>query len=507
MSNVLRSMIVMAASLILPVAASARQEPPAQTPSDIASRYVDPVAGASLQDLIALGVRQEPELRAALLATEAARHQVRQAALRANPGVSVERRQEVGGMDRQWTVMAEWPLELFRRGARVGTAEAEVGVAAAGAAEQQRRLSLEIEMQYGTLLMAVRNLVLLDELWAAARETVTLLSARAEAGAAPRVERDAAAVEAGRFEAQRALAAGRAAAALLKLKRLVGLMPSAPLTVRETLEQAVARSVDGVAQPFKAASPDNGVSQEHVAQPFRTASPDDVSARGLEHVAQPVKAASPDDVNARGLEGVAQPFRAASLDDVNARPDVREAVARIELEAARATELRREGRFDLTVFGGYMRMEAGFPQQAFGMGGELERIRGVFHNAAMGAMVMVPLFNRNQGAVAAAQTRRDAADRSADARRLQAVTEIAVATARLEAARASLAVFTGALRETARRNLDVIREAYLLGRNTVIDVLAEQQRTLELEMAYSDALADAFEAQAELRAARGGAER
>jgi outer membrane protein TolC len=265
-------------------------------------------------------------------------------------------------------------------------------------------------------------------------------------------------VDAGRLEARRALATGQADAALLELKRLVGLQPSAPLTVRETLEQAVERSMtaDGDAGP------------DGVAQPFRTASPDA---------------------------------------GVDTRPDVREALSRIDVEAARAAELRSGGRFDLSVFGGYMRMESGFPQQAFGMDGQLEPIRGVFHNVTVGAMVMVPLFNRNQGAVAAAETRRAAAERTAEARRLQASSEVAAATARVEAARASLSVFTGALRETARRNLDVMREAYQLGRNTVIDVLAEHHRAVDLEMAYTDALADAFEAQAQLRAARGGVER
>lgn len=447
MSHLHHAVIVMAV-VLLPGGASARQEPQAPRTPNAASRYIDPAAGQSLEDLIAIGVRQEPGLQAALLATTAARHQVRQAGLRANPSLSVERRRERGGMG-QWSAMANWPLELFRRGARVDTAEAEVAVATASAAEQQRQLTLEIERQYGTLLMAVRNLALLDELAAAARETVRLLSARADAGAAPPVERDAAAIDAGRLEAQRAMAAGQADAALLELKRLVGLTPSAPLMVRETLEQAVARLL-GVPQPFETASSD---------------------------------------------------------DDVSGRPDVREAVAQIEVEAARATQLRREGRFDLSVFGGYMRMESGFPQHAFGADGELEPIRGVFHNVAVGAMVMVPLFNRNQGAVAAAETRRTAAERTAEARRLQVSSEIAAAAARLQAARQSLTVFTGALRETARRNLEVIREAYQLGRYTVIDVLAEQQRTLELEMAYTDALADAFEAQAQLRAARGGEQR
>ncbi|MEX2661556.1 MAG: TolC family protein, partial [Vicinamibacterales bacterium] len=225
MSYVLRSIVVIATALLIPAAANARQEPQTSSPPDVARRYVDPAAGTSLADLIALGLRQEPGIQAALLATTAARHQVQQAGLRANPSVSVERQRMRGGMG-QWAAMANWPLELFRRGARVSTAEAEVEMTAAGVAEQQRMLTLAIEMQYGELLMAVRDLVLLDELWTAARETVTLLGERAEAGAAPRVERDAAAVDAGRLEARRALATGQADAALLELKRLVGLQPS-----------------------------------------------------------------------------------------------------------------------------------------------------------------------------------------------------------------------------------------------------------------------------------------
>ncbi len=56
----------------------------------------------------------------------------------------------------------------------------------------------------------------------------------------------------------------------------------------------------------------------------------------------------------------------------------------------------------------------------------------------------------------------------------------------------------------ARRNVDVMREAFELGRNTLLDVLAEQRRYLEVEMAYSEALGEAFGAQAARRAAGGG---
>ena len=95
MSYVLRSMIVMVL-LLLSAAESAGQDPPSSGPPEIARRYVDPAAGTSLADLIGLGLRQEPGVQAALLATDAARHQVQQAGLLANPSVSVERLPSTG---------------------------------------------------------------------------------------------------------------------------------------------------------------------------------------------------------------------------------------------------------------------------------------------------------------------------------------------------------------------------------------------------------------------------
>jgi cobalt-zinc-cadmium efflux system outer membrane protein len=430
------------------VAAGAGDGSPVQaqhTPHKAHERYVDPAAGLTLAELIARGLREEPGLQAARLDVTAATHAARQAGLRANPALTIERRQEVGGRDRQFTAMVEWPVELLRRGARVSTARAEVEAVTASAADRERLLALEIRMQYGRLLVAVHHVGVFTGLSAASRETLSLLDARAREGAAPRLDRDAAAVDAGRIEARLALASGAAEAALLELKRLVGLPPSTALKVRETLEQAV--TVETV-----------------------------VTRLG--------KGAEPD-----------------------ARPDVREAAANVRVQAARTEQLRREGRLDLSLIGGYMRMDAGFPQQAFGAAGRLEPIRGVFHNAQFGAMVTVPLFDRNQGATAEADTRRAAAERALEASRLAAATEIAAAESRVRAAREALAVFAGPLLETGRRNLDVIREAYQLGRNTLLDVLAEQRRYLDLEMAHSDALAEAFDAQAALWGALGGEQR
>ena len=54
-------------------------------------------------------------------------------------------------------------------------------------------------------------------------------------------------------------------------------------------------------------------------------------------------------------------------------------------------------------------------------------------------------------------------------------------------AQAALDVFGGGLRDLASHNLDVLRESYQLGRATLIDVLAETRRYLDVEMAYADA--------------------
>ena len=57
--------------------------------------------------------------------------------------------------------------------------------------------------------------------------------------------------------------------------------------------------------------------------------------------------------------------------------------------------------------------------------------------------------------------------------------------------------------ELARRNLDVVRQTYELGRGRLSDVLAEQRRYLEIEEEYTEALREAFEARAALEFAQG----
>jgi cobalt-zinc-cadmium efflux system outer membrane protein len=148
-------------------------------------------------------------------------------------------------------------------------------------------------------------------------------------------------------------------------------------------------------------------------------------------------------------------------------------------------------------------MDAGFPQQGINSKGDLERVRGLFHYVNGGAMVTVPLRNRNQGEIASAQAVRVGAEATLAAVQLTAEAEIAAATTRDDYARRAIAVYAGGARTLARQNLDVVTQTYELGRATVFDVLNEQRRYLDLERAYTAALREAYDARTALRRAVG----
>jgi cobalt-zinc-cadmium efflux system outer membrane protein len=431
----------LAAALAFAAAASA-QTPQAAAP--IAVRYVDAADGLSLEQAIARARAQEPSLRAARSRIDLAEAMKRQSAIRPNPSVSFERRDEPGGTDTQTMVALEWPLDLFRRSARVALAGREVATAQFAAAEQERQLAAEVRTRYGAVLLAVRDLQILDELAAITRRQHELLRSRVEEGAAPPLERDLLQVELQRLEADRLLQSGRADAALLELKRVLGMPPDAALAVRDTLEDLV----QGEASAPPPAPP----------------------------------AATP----------------------IEERPDVREASSRIDAAEAKIAQAEAEGRFDASVFASYVRMDAGFPQRGFAADGGLVRVRGLFQYVSAGARVTIPVFDRNQGGVAAARAERAGAAAAYEAARLAARTEVAAAQVRDERARGALRLYGAPIRSVARQNLAVVAQSHELGRVTVFDVLGEQRRYLEVERAYASALREAYDARTALELALGG---
>ena len=416
------------------VATLARAQQPTGSPPSI----IDVQSGLRLDDAITRAIAQEPLTRAVRADVEVSRGRLQQAGLRLNPTLSWEYRAEPGGTDHLTSAGVEWPLELFRRSARVRTAQQELEAAQLTATDRERLLAAEVRKRYGAAAAAARDVAIAAEASATVERQFVLVRSRVDTGGTPPLERDLIEVELRRLQAREQTAAGAAAVALVQLKQLIGMAPDAPMTLSETIEMLVE-------------------TQSIVVTPSA----------------------------------------------VDARSDVRAAAAQIAVAESRVDQARSEGRIDVSVYGSYMWMDAGFPQLGFNAGGALERVRGQFNYVTGGAMLVVPLLNRNQGHVASAEAERTAATARRDAALLAARAEIASATARDQQAQRAVELFASSIRNLARRNLEVVRETYQLGRATVFDVLAEQRRYLDIERDYTDALREAWDARVALKAALG----
>jgi len=405
-----------------------------------AESFVDPVAGLSLDQAIARALAQEPSLRATRTTVDVARGMQAQAGLRRNPSLSTEFRGEPSGTDNQTMISVEWPLDLFRRDGRVAVADRELVAAEYAVADRERLLAADVRTRFGEALVAVRDLTVLDQLVDASRRQLDLLRARVESGASPPLERDVVDVEVRRLNADRSLQIGRVERAMYELKRVLGASSAEALRLADTLEGVVSR--DSVIAP-------------------------------------------------------------SVIEPEQRRPDVREAAARVTVADAKIDRAEREGRFDMTLFAGYTRMDSSFAQYGLSSTGAPERVHGLFNYVSGGVTMTLPMFNRNQGEVAVARTERVWASATQEAVALSASAEISAARSVDQRAREAVRLYGADARDLARQNLSVVRQSYQLGRTTIFEVLAEQKRYLDLERGYTETLRAAYDARTALGRALG----
>lgn len=384
----------------------------------------------SVEQLVAMALERSPELQAARTEIGVVSAQVTQAALRPNPMLAATQEQGGGGT-LVTTVGMEWPLDLFRRPARLASAERAVQVTSLSVRDRERLVASAVREQAGRLLAAQRTLDVTNESLTAARRMRDLLERRVTEGGTTRLDANLAAVEAMRLEAEAAIAAGDVAAALVELKATVGLAPDAPLMLADSLEVVAGAPVVPRLTPTAA---------------------------------------------------------------LEARPDLREAIARIASADARAGQAREEARTDVTLTAGYTRMRFGFDQLGLDARGSAVPIQGIFHSVTVGARVTLPWRNRNQGALAAAEAERTGAEALFAARQRAARAEIDAALARERETRRAVELYAATIRTLARQNVEVMLEAYDLGRFPLSDVLAEQRRYLDVEAGYTTVLMRAYDA-------------
>jgi len=401
-----------------------------------------PPTALTLDDLVARGLAQNPELRAARTDVDAAKGRLLQAGFRPNPMVDVNvSRNVIPSMsDNSQSIGFTLPLDLGgRRDARIAVAARELAVKEANVQDRERRLASEIRMKAGELFAAVRDLRVTDELVAANRETLRLIGERVRAGAVPALDESLMTVEITRLEAQRATRAGRVEVLRFQLAPLVGLAPAPPLEVSGDVE-----TVPSV------------LAQE-----------------------------------------------AALREALDRRADLRMAALEIELAKAKVEKERAEGRYDVGLMTRYTREETGFDLMGTNGDGRLRPIRDTFHMLMLGVSVTLPVRHQNQGNIAAAAAEADGAQRRRDAMDLVVRQEVASAYGGYDAATRAVELYRTQVLETARRNFRVVRQSYELGRVGLLDVVAEQRRLVELEMGYTELLKQRWDTVAEIERARG----
>jgi len=404
-----------------------------------------PATGAELttDEIVARALADNPELRAARADVDAAAGRLRQAGLRPNPELDLGG-QKALSPDNNLTVALRLPLDLNdRKGGRVAVAEQDLEVRRRQLADRERRLRADVRMKAGELLAARRNLDIAEQLLDVNRRALDVIGNRVRQGAAPTIDENLQLVEVNRLDASRQLLASRVDIATLQLKLLAGMAADLPLTLRGELTTS-APMVDR----------------------------EDAVRRAL----------------------------ASRADLAAARADVAMTRAMIRKEQA-------EGRWDASVSVGYMRQDTGFPLNGLTNSGQPRPIQDVFHYFGGGVTIMLPVRNGNQGNIAAAEAGARAAERRLEFSTLTVQQEVNAALVQLDAARRSLEIYGVGVRDVARRNLDVVRGSYELGRGSLLDVIAEQRRFIDVETGYTDALKQVYDAAVDVERAVGMTDR
>jgi cobalt-zinc-cadmium efflux system outer membrane protein len=397
------------------------------------------VAGAqsatvTIDELVARALADNPELKAARADIDAATGRRQQAGLRPNPMLELSGQRALSS-DNNLTVGVSLPLDLNgRREGRVAVAESEIRMKRAQLAEAERRLRADIRMKAGELLAAERNLRVSDDLLRVNRDALTLVGNRVRQGASPSLDENLQVVEVNRLDANRQLLASRMEVLGLQLKALAGMPADAPLSLRGDLRPEPP-SVD----------------------------------------------------------------RAVAVQEaLTRRPDVEAARADIAAAKARVQKEEAEGRWDASVNVGYQRQEMGFGLNGLTSSGATRPIQDTFHYFGGGVSITLPIRNRNEGNIAAARAETTAAERRHDFVTLIVRQEVDAAFAQYEAAQRSLDVYEHGVRDVASRNLDVVRQAYGLGRGSLLDVIAEQRRYIDIENGYTETLKRVYDTVVEL---------
>lgn len=396
-------------------------------------------------ELLDLAIQNNRELQAVKVRVDEARALLRQAGLR--PAPALEANAATGrplgtvGEEQYGAAVSQTFETAGKRSLRIQVAAKLLALAEAEFDERLRQLRFDIRARWAAFAGESERFQTLDRLARTHEQSLDLMRARVEQGDAAALERDLLAVELGRALALRDASSGRLEAARADLARLAG-----------------------------AASPARVPAPPAIALP--------PTAFDLAQLTRSALATRPD-------------LRAASLASLQS-----------EAEVALA---RAQGKADVTLSAGFTRVYSRF-DGLFGAtpSGALMRLHDRDDILSVG--VALPLFSRrrNLGNVEAAVARSRGAQLRLEFLERSVPLEVESALRRLVSARRAAQTLDGSVLRQSEQNLEVIRQAYRLGQLRLLDVLNEQRRLIDTQLAGIDARVDALLALADLEKAIGG---
>ena len=199
------------------------------------------------------------------------------------------------------------------------------------------------------------------------------------------------------------------------------------------------------------------------------------------------------------------PLEALQQKALENRADLKSARIEQEQQTASVTLAKADAKPDVTLSAGYARQDSQFDGLlGFTSNGTPSPIRDRVDLLTFGVSIPLRTSRSGAGNVQAATARTSGARLHQDYLERTIPLEVASAYRRWRTASDSLQVLKSGVMDPSSANLSVIREAYKLGQLRLLDVLNEQRRLVDTQLAYIDAQADAARSWAEVERAVGG---
>lgn len=397
------------------------------------SSYLDQARGTGIDRLVDLAFSQNADLLATRQRLNEAQGLLRQSAFRTNPAIEASYGDGApvgsGPNLREFSLGYSHVFELGgKRQRRIEVSEWGLKLAALEIADRERQIRADVKSRYGEALAAIRNLQFTEELLGLNRETFEITRARVQQGESPSVDQGLLQVDVGRLESDRTLMENQVLRNVLAIKPLVGMQLDQELPLQGSL------------------------------QSWQT--------------------------TLTLTEALA---RAEST-----RPDL--GASRIE-QSLRNSEVRSskaEAVPNLVGSVRYTRTNDLFDQYGLNRAGSVIPIRDLDKMLTVGVSIVLPLRNRNQGIIQAAEARTASAQLRSQYLQQVVAQEVTSAYRRFEAAKRARSVFEGSVLDRSQDNVRIIRAAYTAGELRLFDVLNEQRRLVDTQRAYTDVLREYF---------------